>query len=173
MKRKDYLRLLKILRAEAKRLGVEVKLYRRPIKYPNYFGVRAGYSGAYKKIIVTAYGNQTYSYIVAVLAHEIRHAQHDNLGLYKEYYQKELYDTEKFAVLVLQNKKKLPSAKVAMAAEDDCNLFARNFMKSHGFPLKRKTYKDFYEPYPYHDTLAFYAKFIYEEKKKELKNKVK
>ena len=168
MRRTDYLRLMKLLRSEATKLGVKVKFYRRPINYPNQYGMAGGYNGAEKFIIITAYGNQSYSYVLGVFAHELRHAQHHSQGLYKSYYQTELYDIEKFADLVIKNKKKLPSAKVAVSAENDCNLFAINFMKSHGFPLKKTSYKYFYEPYPYRQTLAYYAKQAYEDKKREL-----
>lgn len=165
MKRTDYLKNMKVLRAKALSFGVKVNFYRRPIRYPNKYGVNGGYSAKEKSITLTAYGNQSYSYILAVLAHEVRHAEHDFLGLFKEYYNPAMNDVKHFATQVANNKLTMPSQTVALQAENDCNKYAIKFMKKIGAPLKKstKTYKSFFEPYPEHHTLvstiSYYIKY--------------
>ena len=146
---------MKLLRAKANSFGVTLKFYRRPIRYPYKYGVNGGYSAKDKSIILTAYGNQSYSYILAVLAHEVRHAEHDFLGLFKEYYNPAMNDIKAFAQQVANKEIKLPSNAIALQAENDCNKFAIKFMKKMGSPLKKrsKTYKAFFAPYPAHHTL--------------------
>lgn len=156
MKRSEYLKAMKLLRSSAKKLGVTIKFYRRPIKYPSHFGVNGGYSGKDKSITLTVYGNQSYSYIIAVLAHEVRHAEHDYLGLFKEYYDPAMNDIKDFAQKVVNKTLTLPSNSIALQAENDCNKFAINFMKKIKHPIKKsvKTYRPFFEPYPEHHTLV-------------------
>ena len=89
-----------------------------------------------QKIIEISFGiTAPNELILFVTAHEIRHMQHYQLGLYKDYYREEHEDqighfnnTDDLRAGYLP-----PKPCVAIRAESDCNKWAVRFMKDRGF----------------------------------------
>ena len=164
--------LLVELKKEAKRLGVSIVIRREKIKYPDHFGVSGHYCSRLKKISIKILGNQSRAYILAVIAHELRHAIHDNLGIYKDFYHNSDLSSKEYVMQIRSREKDLPSLAIALRAENDCNRFAVNWLKERDFPLdqNKKTYASFFQPYPrYH--IWFYH--LYREMKNlELKTRI-
>ena len=173
MKRVVYLKLLNQLRDEARALGVKVFLYKRPYNKKNRTSGR--FTANRKTIQVFTYGRQNYLSILSVLAHEVRHAQHVNLGLYKDYYNYREYDNKEFRILLIKNpmKIKLPSLRLGLAAEHNCNDFAMKWLSDHGVDTSLSAETFFlYLKYPV-ENLSSYSlynliKFYREEFKKGL-----
>lgn len=145
MKRSEYLKLRRILVKKASSYGVMVS-FRRVKFYRNSFGVYGSYSSMKKKIYVNISGNASYIVILAVLAHEFRHAEHHYLGLFPEYYNPD-FESKDFIRRLKSGEVILPDINIGTMAENDCNLFAREFLKEHGHILikERKTHLGFFE----------------------------
>lgn len=148
--RKTYLKLLKELKRNFKELGYEFRLYRRPISWSSVrSGVHDRYGTVYgwcdvfhKRARVTVRGNQSRAHVLAVIAHELRHAQHKHEELFMRYY--------------------LPSPRcmqTAFEAEYDCDTYAINWLKERGIHLRKKDqrcsdYKDFNSFKPFWNRLV-------------------
>lgn len=78
-------------------------------------------------------GPSSLSTILFVLAHEIRHMQHIRDGLYAEYYETPPTKEKKSVRLVQARRGQL--LLVGLAAERDCDQFARNWLKSNKLPV--------------------------------------
>lgn len=151
--------LTKELTSLAEKYGCKVKIRRRPIVWnrygegkPNFGEVRGLYAGNLKEISVVIYGRPARRKILACLAHEVRHAEHDVLGLFNDYYRKGFYEAVQF---VNGNAKKLSKGfkkqctKTAFLAENDCNKWADKF-------LVRNNIKPINEVYPFRSTVVWY-----------------
>lgn len=132
IKRKTYLHLLKEIKNTAKLLNVELRIYHRPIKYnrnnegkPNYGEMYGSYSQSRKKIICTFFGKIGYGKKLNLLLHELRHAIHDNEGLFKDYYNP-LWEKD---IKIIKSSRKKPCIKTAFLAEVDCNKFAYYWLR--------------------------------------------
>ncbi len=158
---------VKELRALAASYGCRIQIRYRPIIWnryesgkPNFGEVRGFYSGNFKYISVVVYGRPAKRKILGVLAHEVRHAEHDFLGLFKDYYRKDLYLAYQACFnpsMVLPKSFKKPNNKIAFLAENDCNKWADKFLISKGIkPLKDK--------YPFVDTFAYHINSRLKEK---------
>lgn len=151
--------LTKELRSLAAKYGCKIKLYRRPIIWnryesgkPNFGEVRGNYAGKHKEIVVTAYGRPARRAILATIAHEVRHAEHDVKGLFAEYYQPHHQEALRFIrghASSLPQGFKRPCNKTAFLAENDCNKWADKFLVRNGIePMNEK--------YDYRDTMSYH-----------------
>lgn len=148
MTKQQYLTLRKVLVASVENYGVKVAFSKAKFKYGVY-GVSGSYSSLKKKINIRTHGNCSYLEILATLAHEVRHAQHDFLNLFPAYYNPDL-ETKEYRLQVKQGLITPPSNEVGLAAENDCNLYAVTFLEQQGFALNNqiKWCKSFFDPYP-------------------------
>jgi hypothetical protein len=152
---------MKELRAKASSFGCKVKIRYRPIIWnrygglgPNFGEMRGVYAGNLKEIQVVVYGRPSRIKLLYYLAHEVRHAEHDFLGLFKDYYRKDIY---KLVSFVWGKKKtypknvKKPCNKTAFLAEKDCDRSAEKFLLSKNIEslAKKKNYR-FDETFAYH-----------------------
>lgn len=152
IKKSLYLKLLKEIKLEAKKINVDVVLYYRPIKYNRYggsapnFGECSGYySQKDKKIRCTFFGKIGNGKKLNLILHELRHAIHDAKKLYKDYYNP-LWE-KPINHIKATNKK--PCLKTAFLAEIDCNKFAYYWLRNKGINIP-KNFK-----YTYQHTLAY------------------
>lgn len=155
MKKSDFLILKKELIETANQLGSVVRISRTPFRR-NRFGVRGSYSIESKRINIEISGKCSYSLILAVLAHEVRHAQHHNLGLFPGFYDLAIR-SKAYRESIRQGLVIPPSIDEGQAAEDDCNLFAINWLKRHGINLNKdkSSYCSFFEPYDKYDLATY------------------
>lgn len=137
-------------------LGVTYRITYQSIKRPFGVGVSGTYSSARNRINVIVRGKSSYLAILATLAHEVRHAQHHHLGLFPEYYDPNL-ESKEYRQLVRNGQVVPPTLEIGQAAEDDCNLFAVNWLaeKGHSLNPDKKTYQVFFKPYPKYDLLTY------------------
>lgn len=153
MNRKEYLSSLKILKSLLPE-GVKVRFtYLRDHKNNKNLG-HGIYHTKNKRIRIYIFGKKCrkqYQTILALLAHEVRHAQHHAEGLFEEYYSKKFDEhLEEYVHDFLIGKETLPDLKVGQKAERDCDKFAIDFMKAIGFPLDpgKGSHLVFFKPYP-------------------------
>lgn len=151
--------LTKELRDLAAKYGCKVKLYRRPIiwnrygnEHPNFSEVRGYYAGKTREIVVTAYGRPSRRKVLDCIAHEVRHAEHDSLGLFADYYHPNMQEAIRFIhghASSLPEGFKRPNNKIAFLAETDCNRWADKFLVRSGIePLCHK--------YNYRETMSYH-----------------
>jgi hypothetical protein len=81
--------------------------------------------------------------ILFITAHEVRHMQHYQEGIYRDYYRDEHEDsidwfnkTDKLPISYVP-----PNPCVGIRAEADCNKWAKAFMKSRGITYEPEKYK--------------------------------
>lgn len=148
MTRQQYLNLRQKLISSVENYGVKVSFSKAKFKYGVY-GVSGSYSALKKKINIRTHGNCCYLEILATLAHEVRHAQHDFFNLFPDYYNPHL-ETKECREHIKQGLIIPPTNEVGLAAENDCNLYAITFLAQEGFALNEqvKWCKSFFEPYP-------------------------
>lgn len=154
MTKQQFLIIKNKLISSVAHFGVKVSFAKAKFKYGVY-GVSGSYSSLKKKINIRTHGNCSYLEILATLAHEVRHAQHDFLHLFPLYYNPNL-ETKLYRQQVKQGLITPPSNEIGLEAENDCNLYAVNFLKQEGFPLncQVKWCQSFFEPYPIYNLLT-------------------
>jgi hypothetical protein len=167
MNKATYTQLLKEIRRELKVLGVKSSIKRYPIHYPNKFGVSGKYSTIKKQVYVDVYGNQSRLTILAVLLHELRHAYHVNLNLFPGYYEHQTVNNKDHIQGIRDGKYEIPSLDEALSAENDCNRFAVEWLKSKNIVLdpNKKSYSSFFTPYPKWDIWFYFLKLELERVK--------
>lgn len=127
--KKEFLKLSRELHKEFSKIGVKFNMHYRPLSFsaiqngahPRYDCVYGGYWHKEKKASVTARGKVTRWKILHVMAHELRHAQHDATGLFKDYYSK-----------------KPKSKQVAWRAERNCDAWALKWLRSRGIKVSEE-----------------------------------
>lgn len=150
---------MKELRTLASKYNCKLKVHYKSIiwsrygnNHPNFGEVRGYYASNLKEITVVVYGRPARRKVLDCVAHEIRHAEHDALGLFADYYRPNLYEAVRFIQghrSSLPKGFKPPCNKTAYLAEIDCNHWADKF-------LKRKGIKPVGNKYYYHATFAHY-----------------
>lgn len=151
---------MKELRDLASSYGCKLKVNYRPLIWnrygnsrPNFGEVRGYYAGKTKDIVVTVYGRPARRQVLDCVAHEIRHAEHDTLGLFADYYHPNIYEALRFVQghsNSLPVDFKPPSNRIAFLAETDCNRWAAKFLIRNGIkPTGAK--------YNFRSTFAYYV----------------
>src|SRR5690606_31554816 len=88
-----------------------------------------------RSLVVRYYGKLKPAFILFVLAHELRHAQHVETGKYSDYYNPShlhmLFYLDGHVKTPPRNYK-LPSKRVAHRAELDCDLYAYKRLREYG-----------------------------------------
>ena len=155
MKRTAYLTLRRKLISSVAPFGVKVSFRQGKFKR-NSFGVSGAYSARTKRISITMSGNVSYSLILMVLAHEVRHAEHHRDNLFSQYYNP-LFENKDYREKMKSGEIDTPCISIGLAAENDCNVYAVKWMKDHGAELDptKKTYQSFFEPYPAYEVLTY------------------
>lgn len=155
MTKTKFLILKRKLINKAKQLGVIVKFKKKKFKR-NDFGVDGVFSCLKKEIIIITCGNNAYSLILAVLAHEVRHAEHFELKLFIDNYNPEFEKKDSISRIKKGHLKICP-VELSQAAENDCNLFAINWLRENGVILdeNKRTYSFLFKPYPIYRTLSY------------------
>jgi hypothetical protein len=130
--------LLNSLRNEAKKTNTRVL-----VRYLDYcadadHGVLGGFDFNNNLIRIKVYGNQDRVYILAILAHEIRHAQHLAQGRYADYYSYDRFFDSSFYTGLKRdpNAVRLPNLQTGLHAENDCNKYSISWLKSVGINAK-------------------------------------
>jgi len=156
-----YATLVKEIRRQAKEYGykINIRLFKakRNTKYRRDMGLNNTYVyGLFfdkkKTIQVQAYGNISRIKILAVLYHELRHAEHVAKRLYREYY--EINDDiinemlKSYSLYNIPENFKIPSLKLGYLAEVDCDKSSRKKMEELGFDIK-------IGPYPWNHTSCY------------------
>jgi hypothetical protein len=134
----EHRKIMKILIQMAKAMGVKVEIRNKPVSFPRHGRPKRGtVCGLYhfynqRKIVITKRGRPSRRNLLGVLAHEVRHAIHQHIGIFSNYYACE----------------PLPDLRIAIRAERDCDKWAINFLKKFNI---------IYDPgiYPLHDTAAY------------------
>lgn len=162
MTRKQYLRLLKKLRARAKALGCPIEW--RRLKGPSE--IRGGYNVISHKIRIDIRGQVTYLKRLATLAHEIRHAEHKVNRQFKTVYDVRWHgsDADIVKLFLKTSRKNRPSIKESVAAENDCNHFAIYWLRNQGVNFRpNKANFNFFQPYPVEFTHANFVHYLVQE----------
>lgn len=156
MTKNEFKRIKKDLLALITPFGVVCAIKKEKFKYGRGFGVSGTYSAKTKRINLRIRGNCAYLEILATLAHEVRHAQHHQEGLFPEYYDPQL-ESKEYLSQIKQGLIIPPSVEIGLVAENDCNSFAREYLKTQGHPLNSQTKWSnfFYEPYPKYEVLTY------------------
>ena len=136
-------KLKKELYQQIHRLGGQVRIIRKRPQWGSQlykkFRVEGSFHVTRRRITITVYGNEPYTKILHYLAHETRHLIHDRLGLYQSYYDKNnIKHIEQWSRRDGPIKWKFYNTGVATRAERDCDRWADNWLKSHGYPTERK-----------------------------------
>jgi hypothetical protein len=132
-----YKELLKALRREAKKTNTKVTIRYREKSSDADHGVEGSFDFHVNRIKITAYGKNPRIYVLAVLAHEIRHAQHFAENLYPDYYDYDRFYNDSISESLRINPYsiKLPNLRTGQHAENDCNAFAIKWLQSFGFKI--------------------------------------
>lgn len=159
--KKRYNQLLKELREIAGFCGFTIQLRKREVIYKRHgenrpnFGEMYGYCDSVKrKLTVVYFGKVGRAKILWVMAHEVRHAIHVNMNMFKDYY--DLRHREASTTLdkdgVLPDGYKPPDLAVAVRAERDCDRWAFKWLKDNeiDFLPKNRGLYDKNKTYVYH-----------------------
>jgi hypothetical protein len=168
MKRERYKVLLNLLKEEAKLLNTKISIrYHEKDCDDSNDSVYGFFQPAKNYICILVYGKQKYSYILATLAHEIRHAQHMKLGIYKDYYSFKYY-SQKYKNDIKKNpwNVKLPNLLLGVRAENDCHRFAVNWLNSYGEDTSVSYLQYLFESYTI-EGLHFFSIFQYIHNERE------
>jgi hypothetical protein len=117
-------------------INPEDSIYEKP-------SIRGYYSVSRKEatVVVPWNAGRRPRHLISIMAHEVRHAMHHALGLYRDYYRAE----HKVALTIFNKTRQVPTwytppnLGVGMRAELDCDDWARKFLKKHGIRDKKIT----------------------------------
>lgn len=134
---KKYKNLLNSLRDEAKNTNTKVIIRYREPSADEEHSVNGGFNFNDNVIKISVYGRQPRIYILAVLAHEVRHAQHLANGQYSDYYNYDRFFNSKFFKELKTNpfSVKLPNLRTGLNAEKNCNDFSIQWLLQHGIDV--------------------------------------
>ena len=157
MRKKQFKILKNKLIERVSGFGVTVRISNGKFKRGNSYGVSGLYSSRKKRINVVIRGRCSYLAILATLAHEIRHAEHHSKGLFPDYYDP-VMETKEYRTKIKDGLIIPPPVEEGQKAENDCDLFAVNWLKSEGYPLdrKKKSYQAFFKPYPIYNVFTYH-----------------
>lgn len=151
--KKTYRKLIKQLKTLAP-TGTVIKFERRPVSRVEGAPKSAAF-GSYhaetKIAKVCRYGRPARWQTLLVLAHEIRHAQHQAEGLYSGYYRKDLYLLSRWLFKKGKRPKKIPliDLEEAHRAELDCDRYAYEWLAENDLSFTRD------REYAFSDTFAY------------------
>lgn len=157
MRKQEFQLIKQKLIGIARACGAEVEIKRKPFLRGQTFGVGSSYNMERRKIVISLRGNASYLQILAALAYSVRHADNHDHGRFPSYYDPTIM-SKNYRDQVRRGEVVPPPVAEAVAAENDCNQFAVNFLENERHPLNPETrsYASYFEPAREYSTYSGY-----------------